>query len=105
MDNGYANGAAVVASRGSRAALSSDDYRRKHDLIVQGQAVPEPLQSFDAAGFTSGIMDEVHHLVQAGSIVCHLPSHFNAYHWLHEGCTASVSQAAPTLPLTGLLVS
>lgn len=83
--------------------MSSDDYRRKHDLIVQGQAVPEPLQSFDAAGFTSGIMDEVHHLVQAGSTVCHLRSHNHANHWLHEGCTASASQAARTLLLPELL--
>ena len=72
--------------------MSPDDYRREHDLVVQGQAVPEPIQSFDAAGFTAGIMDEVHHPAQAGPILFTPFLHANS--WLHERCTASASHAA-----------
>ncbi len=86
-DNGYANGAGMSSARGSRAAMSSDDYRRKHDLIVQGQAVPEPFQSFEAAAFAPGIMDEVHYPAQAGPSICHLP----LSPWLHQAPVPVVS--------------
>ena len=74
----------MMSARGSRAAMSADDYRRKHDLVVQGQGVPEPIQSFDAAGFAPGIMDEVYYPVQAGPCTCHLPPSPCARLWLHQ---------------------
>ena len=41
--------------------MSADEYRRTHDLVVSspGGTVPEPLQTFEAAGFTPDIMREV----------------------------------------------
>ena len=40
-------------------ALSVDEYRREHGLVVQGASVPDPLQTFDSVGFPPNIMDEV----------------------------------------------
>ena len=61
--NGHAHGAgqygaAVPAARQNFAA-TADAYRAEHGLIVQGEGVPDPLQSFESAGFSAPIMDEV----------------------------------------------
>lgn len=43
-------------------ALSADEYRRKHDLTVVsrgGPPPPDPLQTFESAGFSDDIMREV----------------------------------------------
>lgn len=60
--NGAAHAAnhygATPAARQNFAA-SADAYRAEHTLIVQGDNVPDPLQSFDSAGFSGPIMDEV----------------------------------------------
>ena len=60
--NGAAHAAnhygAVPAAR-QHFAASADAYRAEHTLIVQGDNVPDPLQSFDSAGFSAPIMDEV----------------------------------------------
>lgn len=39
--------------------MSSADYRRQHDISVQGDHVPEPLQTFESVGFPPDILDEV----------------------------------------------
>ena len=66
--NGYANGGYTAngTSNGYHKApaqpaydLTPEEYRSKHDLVVLGDSVPDPIQSFDAAGFTPDIMDEV----------------------------------------------
>ena len=71
--------------------MSADDYRSKHDLIVQGQGVPDPIQSFDATGFQPGIMDEVHYSVQAGVSMRHLTLSLPNHMWLHEAPVPYVS--------------
>ena len=45
----------------SNFPLSADEYRRTHDLVVScpGGAPPDPLQTFEATGFTPDIMREV----------------------------------------------
>jgi len=45
----------------SNFPLSTDEYRRAHDLVVSapGGVPPEPLQTFEATGFTPDIMREV----------------------------------------------
>ncbi len=39
--------------------MSASDYRRQHDIIVQGDNVPDPLQTFESVGFPPDILDEV----------------------------------------------
>lgn len=39
--------------------MSTQAYRAEHGLVVEGDNVPDPLQSFDSAGFSAPIMDEV----------------------------------------------
>ena len=41
--------------------LSPDEYRKKHELTVvsRGGQVPDPLQTFDSAGFSPEIMREI----------------------------------------------
>lgn len=60
--NGAAHAAnhygAVPAAR-QHFTASAEAYRAEHTLIVQGENVPDPLQSFDSAGFSAPIMDEV----------------------------------------------
>ena len=68
--NGYAGNGAVAAAAvqplehrlpaGKQSfKLSADEYRRAHDLVVEGHDVPDPLQEFDSVGFPRAIMDEV----------------------------------------------
>lgn len=40
-------------------AMSAADYRKKHDLTVTGDGVPDPFQTFEAAGFPRDILDEI----------------------------------------------
>ncbi|KAA6428079.1 MAG: RNA helicase DRH1 [Trebouxia sp. A1-2] len=60
--NGHAHAAnaygAVPAAR-QNFASSTEAYRAEHGLIVQGEGVPDPLQSFDSANFSPAIMDEI----------------------------------------------
>ncbi|KAG2452819.1 hypothetical protein HYH02_002165 [Chlamydomonas schloesseri] len=39
--------------------MSASDYRRQHDISVQGDHVPEPLQTFESVGFPADILDEI----------------------------------------------
>lgn len=39
--------------------LSAADYKRQHDIAVQGDHVPEPLQTFESVGFPPDILEEV----------------------------------------------
>ncbi len=75
--NGYSNGGSyggaaagggTVLGSGAPVGnhtfeLTADEYRRKHELTVTGdstdRAVPDPLQTFESAGFPRDIMDEV----------------------------------------------
>ncbi|XP_030544725.2 DEAD-box ATP-dependent RNA helicase 46 isoform X1 [Rhodamnia argentea] len=42
------------------SSLSADAYRRHHEITVSGADVPPPLISFEATGFPSEILREVH---------------------------------------------
>ena len=53
------NGNAYPPATDAAYELSADEYRRKHDLTVQGDSCPDPIQTFEGAGFTADIMDEV----------------------------------------------
>jgi ATP-dependent RNA helicase DDX5/DBP2 len=57
----YANGHAkhVLPASEQSFALTAEQYRAEHGLVVQGDRVPDPLQTFESAGFSSNIMDEV----------------------------------------------
>ncbi len=66
--NGHSNGVAapanghakhVIPAAGQNFTMSMEQYRAEHGLVVQGDRVPDPLQTFESVGFTSNIMDEV----------------------------------------------
>ncbi|KAL7190361.1 hypothetical protein ACSBR2_022606 [Camellia fascicularis] len=40
---------------------SAESYRRRHEISVSGDNVPPPLTTFEATGFPSEILREVHH--------------------------------------------
>ncbi|KDP46436.1 hypothetical protein JCGZ_10276 [Jatropha curcas] len=42
------------------SGLSAEAYRRRHEITVTGDEVPPPLMSFEATGFPSEILREVH---------------------------------------------
>ncbi|XAR51880.1 RNA helicase [Bertholletia excelsa] len=48
---------------GAGNSLSAESYRRRHEITVTGDNVPPPFTSFEATGFPSEILREVH---QAG---------------------------------------
>ena len=64
-----ANHYGAVPAAQQHFAASADAYRAEHTLIVQGDNVPDPLQSFDSAGFSAPIMDEV---LQHSGVVGHI---------------------------------
>jgi hypothetical protein len=74
--NGAASGApndyGVVKPQGSHNfPLTTEEYRQEHSLVVEGdrysgEPVPEPLQTFESAGFPRDILDEVALLAQRG---------------------------------------
>ncbi|KXZ44396.1 hypothetical protein GPECTOR_68g367 [Gonium pectorale] len=39
--------------------VSASEYRRQHDISVQGDHVPDPLQTFESVGFPPDILDEI----------------------------------------------
>ncbi|GLI61281.1 hypothetical protein VaNZ11_003630 [Volvox africanus] len=39
--------------------VSAPEYRRQHDISVQGDHVPDPLQTFESVGFPADILDEI----------------------------------------------
>ena len=63
--NGYANGSAGQSAQHALPTgkqsfkLSADEYRKAHDLTVEGHDIPAPLQEFESVGFPAAIMDEV----------------------------------------------
>ncbi len=68
--NGHAHtanayGAAPAARQ--NFASSTEAYRAEHGLIIQGEGVPDPLQSFDSANFSPAIMDEVFSILDSDS--------------------------------------
>ncbi|KAL5725108.1 RNA helicase [Ranunculus cassubicifolius] len=44
----------------SDVGLSTEAYRRKHEITVNGEDVPAPFMSFDSTGFPSEILKEVY---------------------------------------------
>lgn len=46
--------------------VSASEYRRQHDITVQGSDVPDPLQTFESVGFPPDILDEVRCAIGAG---------------------------------------
>lgn len=58
--NGNGNVAHTLPAGQQSFSMSCEAYRAEHGLVVQGGSVPEPLQTFEAAGFSSNIMDEVY---------------------------------------------
>lgn len=73
--NGHSNHYGAVPSSTQNFALSTQAYRAEHGLIVEGDNVPDPLQSFDSAGFSAPIMDEVYQSITAkhACVVMKLP--------------------------------
>ncbi|BDA41823.1 DEAD-box ATP-dependent RNA helicase 14 [Coccomyxa sp. Obi] len=66
--NGHTHGAAplanghakhVLPAGGQNFTMSTEQYRAEHSLVVQGDRVPDPLQTFESVGFASSIMDEI----------------------------------------------
>ncbi|KAI3474901.1 hypothetical protein Pfo_030212 [Paulownia fortunei] len=47
------------ASKGAESSLSAESYRRRHEISVTGDNVPQPFSSFEASGFPSEILREV----------------------------------------------
>jgi superfamily II DNA/RNA helicase len=39
--------------------LPASEYRRQHDLVVEGANAPEPMQTFESVGFPRDILDEI----------------------------------------------
>ena len=58
--NGNGNASLALPASQQSFSMSCEAYRAEHQLIVQGDRVPVPLQTFEAAGFSSSIMDEVY---------------------------------------------
>ena len=56
--NGHSNHYGERPTQGN-FAQSADGYRAEHGLVVEGEGVPDPLQTFESAGFSAPIMDEV----------------------------------------------
>ncbi|XVF16386.1 hypothetical protein REPUB_Repub10bG0026900 [Reevesia pubescens] len=59
----YAIGGSSARGHGPVAGgsnLSGDAYRRQHEITVSGDEVPLPFSSFEATGFPSEILREVH---------------------------------------------
>ncbi|PIN21840.1 ATP-dependent RNA helicase [Handroanthus impetiginosus] len=54
-------GNGTYGSKGAESGLSAESYRRKHEISVTGDNVPQPLTSFEATGFPSEILREVQH--------------------------------------------
>ena len=48
-----------IRPKSTSGFLSLSEYRRAHDLIVEGADVPEPMQTFESVGFPADILDEV----------------------------------------------
>lgn len=40
--------------------VSSSEYRRQHDLTVQGEDAPDPFQTFESVNFPRDILDEIY---------------------------------------------
>ena len=62
--NGHSNHYGSVPSARQNFSMSTEAYRAEHGLVVEGEGVPDPLQSFDSAGFSGPIMDEVQYFAQ-----------------------------------------
>lgn len=58
--SGNGNAAHSLPASQQSFTMSCESYRAEHTLVVQGDRVPAPLQTFEAAGFSSSIMDEVY---------------------------------------------
>ncbi|KAK3679337.1 ATP-dependent RNA helicase dbp2 [Recurvomyces mirabilis] len=43
----------------ARTPAEVDEFRRKHQISIQGQNVPKPVETFDEAGFPGYVMNEV----------------------------------------------
>ncbi|XP_042502366.1 ATP-dependent RNA helicase-like protein DB10 [Macadamia integrifolia] len=66
----YLNGSSAQAPRAATrghgssdtgSGLSSESYRRHHEITVSGENVPAPFSSFESTGFPAEILREVHH--------------------------------------------
>ena len=49
-----------VRAKSTAGFMSVQEYRRQHDLRVEGSNPPDPLQTFESVGFPPDILDEVH---------------------------------------------
>ncbi|KAG8384841.1 hypothetical protein BUALT_Bualt04G0160300 [Buddleja alternifolia] len=57
-------GLGPLASKGVENGLSAESYRRRHEIFVTGENVPQPFTSFEATGFPSEILREVRYLLR-----------------------------------------
>ncbi|XP_050221708.1 DEAD-box ATP-dependent RNA helicase 46 [Mercurialis annua] len=61
MTDGYAKPSAQgYGPSAGGSSLSPEAYRRQHDISVTGDDVPPPLTSFEATGFPSELLRELH---------------------------------------------
>ncbi|KAK4417785.1 ATP-dependent RNA helicase-like protein DB10 [Sesamum alatum] len=49
------------AAKDAESGLSAESYRRRHEISVTGDNVPQPFSSFEGSGFPTEILREVQH--------------------------------------------
>ncbi len=84
----YSNGGAkhTLPAGEQNFRMSTEAYRAEHGLVVQGDRVPPPLQTFESVGFPNNIMDEVLHSGPTQSV------------WLAAAAHAAAAGLPPTCP-------
>ncbi|KAL6518822.1 hypothetical protein OROHE_017575 [Orobanche hederae] len=50
--------------KGAESVVSAESYRRRHEISVTGDNVPQPFSSFESTGLPSEILREVRYLLQ-----------------------------------------
>ncbi|TXG54683.1 hypothetical protein EZV62_019939 [Acer yangbiense] len=63
--------AKVYGSSDAGTGLSAEAYRRRHEITVIGDGVPQPFISFEASGFPSELLREVRYSLLGGANVVH----------------------------------
>ncbi|GFP98953.1 ATP-dependent RNA helicase-like protein db10 [Phtheirospermum japonicum] len=67
--NGSTKVVSGAVTKGTESSTSAESYRRRHEISVTGDNVPQPFTSFESSGFPSEILREVRYLLQEESNV------------------------------------
>ncbi|KAL3629200.1 hypothetical protein CASFOL_026422 [Castilleja foliolosa] len=67
--NGSTRVVSGAVTNGAESIVSAESYRRRHEISVTGNNVPQPFSSFESSGFPSDILREVRYLLQEESNV------------------------------------